>query len=134
MLSVSEQRIGNFNFAMPPVIAAEFRRIGDVHGERNKLRWAVAAAAVLKLLEMPPAEMEELIVQVAGAKTLEHRLRQMVADAKAKASGGLSRRKSKGKSGGEGHAPVSSRLKGELQPSRPGVGDRTADGEFRYQE
>lgn len=59
MLTVENEDPKNFNFALPPPIGNEFRRIGDVHGERNKLRWAVASAAVLRLLEMPEGEMHE---------------------------------------------------------------------------
>jgi hypothetical protein len=44
MLTVPKDDVENFNFSLPADVAAEFRRIGDVHGERNKLRWAVATA------------------------------------------------------------------------------------------
>jgi hypothetical protein len=85
MLDVEKPDITNFNFSLPKLIADEFRNIGDVHGERNKLRWAVAAAAVLRLLEMPDEEMRALIERVAGARHFPSSLRRMVEEAKAKA-------------------------------------------------
>lgn len=89
MLYVPKKEMPNFNFSLPEEIALEFRLIGDVHGERNKLRWSVAAAAVLKLLEMPPNEMHELIRQVAGARHYPEKLSEMVGKAKQKAAGDI---------------------------------------------
>jgi hypothetical protein len=82
MLTVPKDDVENFNFSLPADVAAEFRRIGDVHGERNKLRWAVATAAVLKLLEMPEGEMHALIRQIAGARHYPETLSEMIEAAK----------------------------------------------------
>jgi hypothetical protein len=84
MLTVPKVEVENFNFSLPTLVAEEFRRVGDVHGERNKLRWAVATAAVLKLLEMPEEEMHALIRAVAGARHYPETLEEMVATAKEK--------------------------------------------------
>jgi hypothetical protein len=83
---VESGKVINFNFSLLPEVAAEFRQIGNVHGERNKLRWAVASAAVLRLLEMPEEELHELIREVAGARHYPDKIKKMVEEAKARAN------------------------------------------------
>jgi len=85
MLSMAKDDIVNFNFSMPAMLAEEFRRIGDVHGERNKLRFAVGGAAILKLLEMPEAERREFIERVAGARHFPDSIERMIEEAKGRA-------------------------------------------------
>lgn len=85
ILRMPKTEMVNFNFSMPKGLADEFRRVGDIHGEKNKMRYAVAGAAVLKLLEMPEAEMQELVAEVYAARNFEGKLARMIAAAKAKA-------------------------------------------------
>lgn len=85
MVIVPIENLETTNLAMPVEFAREFRRIGDAYGEKNKVRWAVAAAAVLKLLEMPDKERSALIRALMGARREPDVLQQMVEDAKLKA-------------------------------------------------
>jgi hypothetical protein len=87
MLTMSERETKNFNFAMPMEFADEFRAFGDRYGERNKMRWAIAAAAVLKLLELPEAERESLVREIYSNRYFPERMSQMLRGAKAKAAG-----------------------------------------------
>jgi hypothetical protein len=88
MLSVTEKRLLNSNFSLPPEIDAEFRSIGDRFGENNKIRWAVAAAAMLKLLELTDEEVADLVERLIGARRFPDRMQKLVDDAKAKRKGG----------------------------------------------
>jgi len=86
MVIVPASNADKFNFSIAPEVAKEFRAIGDQQGERNKLRWAVATAAVLKLLEMPQAEMIDLIKKVYTARRFDGEMQALVDAAKAKAA------------------------------------------------
>jgi hypothetical protein len=76
--------VANFNFALPPEVAVEFRKLGDLRGERNKLRWAYATAGILKLLEMPEDEREDFIDLLIGARRRPGKLQTIVNAAKTK--------------------------------------------------
>lgn len=84
MLAEMKKTLPNFNFSLPESFAAEFRRIGDIAGERNKVRWGVAGAALLKLLEMPEDEMHALIREVVGARKYPEELQKLLDKAKDK--------------------------------------------------
>jgi hypothetical protein len=88
LLTMAKGQTTNFNFSMPEVVASEFRAIGDIHGPRNKIRHAVATAAVLKLLEMPEGERISLIADILGTKAMPDRLHELIKQAKAKAAAG----------------------------------------------
>jgi len=79
---MSEKSVSKFNFSLPGALAMEFRSIGDIHGERNKLRYAVAGAAILKLIEMPKDERDALVQKVYGARHFPGAIEKLVEDAK----------------------------------------------------
>jgi hypothetical protein len=85
MFTVPQPPPDNFNFSMPTELADEFRRLGDPMGPKNKFRWAVAAVAVLRLLELPDDRIERLIDKVIIARR-KGALPKMIAAAKRRAA------------------------------------------------
>jgi hypothetical protein len=93
MTAMAKEQTKNFNFSLPVELADEFRKIGDVHGERNKLRWAIAGAAMLCLLELPDEKKHELIRQVVSSRYYPESLQDMIRQAKSKADSDKSQTK-----------------------------------------
>lgn len=87
MLVMAKRVIENSNFAMPPQVATEFRRMGNVLGEKNKMRWVVATAAVLRLLELPDGERSALFKRVMAGRKFPDDFDVMIAEAKRQAEG-----------------------------------------------
>ncbi len=85
MLPVAKEKLWNGNFSLPEEVAAEFRRLGDVYGDGNKVRWAVAAAAMLRLLELPDAEIHAMVRDLIGARQMPGEMGKLVRKARERA-------------------------------------------------
>lgn len=74
----------NFNFALPEHLAETFEETAERFGAKR--RWMICSAAILRLLELPPDELDLLAQRVLGADMLPGGMEKLIAEAQAKSA------------------------------------------------